>query len=54
MTKLLDFLVIELFFHAVGWFFRTTGFLGALYLIVAVGVGLFVWAKVVPAIRVRC
>jgi hypothetical protein len=41
-----NYLLNELIFRAVGLFFKTTGFLGALYLIVAVGLGLFVWSKV--------
>jgi hypothetical protein len=45
-----NYLLNELIFRVVGLFFKTTGFLGALYLIVAVGLGLFVWSKVLDSL----
>ena len=49
MDGFANYLLNEILYRAIGFFFKTTGFVGAIYLVIAVGLGLYVWSKSVAA-----
>jgi hypothetical protein len=50
MDGFANYLLNEILYRTIGRFFKATGFVGAVYLVIAVGLGLFIWSKSVQAL----